>query len=91
MTVQKKVYSSKLYRDRTGAKASEALINLRRYQLELSAKINTALKSGAKTIPELADATGLDPATVFWYVMTYYKKGLISAVEKNDDGYYRYQ
>jgi len=91
MTTQKKVYTSKLFRENTGAKASEALLNLRRSQLEISTKINTALRAGAKTIPELAGATGLDSRTVFWYTMTYYKRGLVSVAGKTEDGYYRYQ
>ncbi len=91
MTTQKKVYTSKLFRDSTGAKASEALLNLRRSQLEISSKINAALKAGPKTVPELASVTGLDSRTVLWYTMTYYKRGLVSVAGKTEDGYYRYQ
>lgn len=88
---QTKTYTSKLFREKTGAKASEALLALRKSQLEITQKIKSALSEGAKTVPELANTIGIDSQTVFWYLMSHYKRGLVSAAGKTEDGYCRYQ
>jgi DNA-directed RNA polymerase specialized sigma subunit len=90
MSVQKKAYTSKLYREKTGAKASQQLLDLRRSQLDVYSKITNALKTSPKTVPEIAQETGMDTKTVFWYLSTYYKYNIVSVVEKTEDGFYRY-
>lgn len=90
MSVQKKVYTSKLYREKTGAKASQQLLDLRRSQLDVYSKITNALRTSPKTVPEIAQETGMDTKTVFWYLSTYYKYNIVSVVEKTEDGFYRY-
>ena len=89
MTERRK-FTISAYRAETGAKASQELLDLRKSQLDINAKITKALKGGPRTIPEIARETGLSPRKVLWYLMTYYKYNRISAASKTDDGYYRY-
>ncbi len=86
----KKPFTSKAYREKTGATAPKAATELRKTQLEISSKINGALKTGPKTIPEIAETTGLPSAMVMWYLMTYYKYDLVRPVGKTEEGYYQY-
>ena len=87
---EKKSFTISAYRARTGAKASPALLELRRKQLEIKKSITRSLTAGPKTIPEVAKETGLATRTVLWYVMTYYKYGLVAPAGKTEDGYFRY-
>ena len=51
--------------------------------------IRRALQDGPRTIPELAQATGLPGPTVLWHVTAMRKRGLL--VEAGlEDGYCRY-
>jgi hypothetical protein len=90
MSAQNKIYTSRLYKEKTGAKASQQLLDLRRSQLDVYSKITGALRNSPKTVPEIAQETGLDTRTVFWYLSTYYKYNVVSVVGKTEDGYYRY-
>jgi hypothetical protein len=80
----------KAYRDRTGAKPSEALRELRKRQATETAKILGALKTGPRTIPEIASETGLPSRLVVWYVMTFCRDKTLRVAEKTGDGLYRY-
>jgi len=60
-------------------------------QNKIKNKIMEALKTGPKTVPEIAKITGLDTYTVFWYLMTYLRYRLINPVEKTEDGYWKYE
>ena len=51
--------------------------------------IKEQLRDGAKTVPEIADATGLASAEVLWFVATLKKYGEIFEGDK-DGGYFRY-
>ena len=88
--VERKKFSITVYREKTGAKAPQRLLDLRKEQLEISGKITKSLKSGPKTVPELAKDAGLSPRRLLWYLMTYYKYGTVAASGKSDAGYYRY-
>jgi DNA-binding CsgD family transcriptional regulator len=90
MSVQRKRYTSKLYRDKTGAKPAQRLLDLRKTQLDIHSKISSALKAEPKTIPEISKEIGIDEKTVFWYLTTYFKYNQISVAGKTDEGYYRY-
>jgi hypothetical protein len=57
---------------------------------EYRPKITKSLAAGPRTVPELAKDIGFAPRTVLWYIMTYYKYGLVSIAGKTDEGYYRY-
>lgn len=87
---QRKKFTSQILREKTGVKASPQLLELRKYQLDMSSKLSNALKAGPKTIPELSKETGIPSKTVLWYMMTYNKYNIIYAVGKTKEGYYQY-
>ena len=89
MTERKK-FAITAYREMTGARAPQRLLDLRKSQLETYSKITKSLGEGPKTVPEIAGATGISSRTVLWYLMTYLKYNLISPAGKTEDGYYRY-
>lgn len=54
--------------------------------------IKKALESDEKTIPQIAEETGMPPAAVTYYLMTMLKYGDVSAGEMDeDDAYYFYR
>jgi predicted Rossmann fold nucleotide-binding protein DprA/Smf involved in DNA uptake len=85
-----KKYTIITFREKTGAKPSQELLDLRRAQLETASKIMKALSGEPRTVPEIAKETGIEPKTVLWYLMTYYKYGSVAPAGKTGDGYYRY-
>ena len=72
-----------------GVKPREEVVELVKKQREIVKKIKECLKSGPKTIPEIAAETGVPSGVVTWYVMTLYKYGEITPGEEVD-GYYKY-
>ena len=88
--VERKKFTITAYREKTGAKASQRLLDLRRDQLEISGKINKSLAAGPKTVPEVSKDAGLPPRKTVWYLMTYYKYGLVVPAGKTEDGHFRY-
>jgi hypothetical protein len=49
------------------------------------------LRSGPKTIPEVARALGLETHEATWWIQGYVRYGFVRATEEvTDDGYYRY-
>jgi hypothetical protein len=88
--VERRKFTITAYREKTGAKAPQALLDLRRKQLEINGKITKSLAAGPKTVPEVARDTGHSPRMVLWYLMTYYKYGLITPAGKTEEGYHRY-
>ncbi|MGC8644666.1 MAG: winged helix-turn-helix domain-containing protein [Thermoplasmata archaeon] len=58
---------------------------------QIKASILKALKDGPKTIPEIAQATGLSSPTVTWWLMTLRKYGSIIEEEGGMEDYYRYK
>ena len=88
--VERRKFTITAYREKTGAKASPQLLELRRKQLEINGKITKSLSGGPRTVPEVAKDTGYAPRMVLWYLMTYYKYGLIAVAGKTEEGYYRY-
>lgn len=87
---ERKKFTITAYREKTGAKASQRLLDLRKSQLEINSKITKSLGEGPKTVPEITSATGIPSRTVFWYLMTYLKYNLILPAGKTEEGYYRY-
>jgi hypothetical protein len=87
---ERKKFTITAYREKTGAKAPQALLDLRRAQLEVSGKITKSLAAGPKTVPEVAADTGYSARKVLWYLMTYYKYGLVVPSGKTEEGYYRF-
>ncbi|MDG7007420.1 MAG: hypothetical protein JRN06_04150 [Nitrososphaerota archaeon] len=88
--VERKKFTITAYREKTGAKAPQKLLDLRREQLDIRGKITKSLAGGPKTVPEVARDTGLNKRMVLWYLMTYYKYGLVGPAGKTEDAYYRY-
>ena len=80
----------KAYRARTHATPPEALRELRKRQAGETAKILRALKAGPKTVPELAQETGLPSDLVVWYVMTFCKDKTLRVAGKAGGGLFRY-
>ena len=80
-----------ILRDKLGLKPSKELIETLKKQNEIKNKIFKAIKDEAKTVPEIAKETGLDMTAVFWYLMTFYRHGLVEEVDKTDEGYFKYK
>jgi len=87
---ERKRYTINIYRERTGAKAPQRLLELRKEQLNISNRIMKALGEGPRTVPEVSQATGIPARKVLWFLMTYLKYGIVSPTSKTEDGYYRY-
>ena len=66
-----------------------ALLTEAKEQSRLKSAILGALKKGPLTIPEISAATGLDPKTTVYYVMTLRRYGQIMDGETKGD-YYTY-
>ena len=86
----RKRFTITAYREKTGAKASKGMLDLRKSQLEISSRITKSLGEGPLTIPEVAKATGIPSRTALWYIMTYTKYNLVFPAGKTEEGYYRY-
>lgn len=55
----------------------------------VKAAIRKALASGPKSVPEIAETTGLPAVQIFWFLMSMRKYGQV--VEDSQDGdYFRY-
>ena len=80
-----------LLREKLGFKPPGEITALLKKQNEIKTKIVEALSSGPKTVPEISKETGLDKSTVFWYLMSMYKYGIVHEVEKDDEGYFKYK
>ena len=87
---ERKRFTIAAYRQKTGAKAPQRLLDLRRDQLEIREKIRKVLATGPKTIPEVSKETGIPARKALWYVMTYFKYGLVAPAGKTEGGYHRY-
>jgi Fic family protein len=59
-------------------------------QQQALAAIKAELQQGEGTVPEIATATGLDPATVLWYLATWKKYGEV-AEGPAAGSYFRYR
>jgi predicted HTH transcriptional regulator len=70
---------------------SEELRTLMRDQAKIKGKITKAIAAQKKTIPEIAKETAMDLPTATYYVLTLTHYKILEAVDKNEDGYWRYQ
>jgi len=61
----RKKLTVQILRERLGLKPPEELTALLKKQTEIRMKITKALKTGPKTVPEIAKETGLPTHTVF--------------------------
>jgi predicted transcriptional regulator len=74
-----------IFKQRQGGASEELLAQVKARNKRKSA-IKKALKNGPMTVPELAEATELDPAEVLWSLTAMRKYGF--AVEDGVDGDY---
>ncbi len=79
------------YREKTGIKVPNELIEYMKKSNEIRTKIIKILNDSPKTVPEISKELGMDASTVFYYVATYVKYGILEPVEKTEDGYYKYK
>jgi predicted HTH transcriptional regulator len=62
-----------------------------RDQAKIKGKITKAVSTQKKTVPEIAKETDLDLPTATYYVLTLTHYNILQAMDKNEDGYWRYQ
>jgi predicted HTH transcriptional regulator len=70
---------------------SEELRNLMREQAKIKGKITKAVSTQEKTIPEIAKEIAMDLRTTTYYVLTLTHYKILQALDKNEDGYWKYQ
>ena len=79
--LKKEKLSSRILRERLGAVPQKPL-GISREHTKIKKKINTALKEGPKTVPELAQATKLPGQDVLWHLMSLKKYGNVTEGEE---------
>jgi len=87
-TVPKPKKPIQVLRERRGGVPDE-LRERSRLQVRVLKQICEALEDGPRTIPDIADATGLPSHEVLWYVMGMKKYGRIAEGDERDE-YYEY-
>jgi hypothetical protein len=70
---------------------SEELRNLMREQAKIKGKIMKAVSTQKKTIPEIAKEITMDVHATTYYVLTLTHYKILQPLDKNEDGYWRYQ
>ncbi len=68
----------------------EAATERMKAQKKAITAIRDALEDGPRTVPEIADAAGIDPATVLWHIATLKKYGDVLEDQKVG-AYFRYR
>jgi predicted HTH transcriptional regulator len=81
----------KQLREKYKVTPSEELRNLMRDQAKIKGKITKAISAQKKTIPEIAKETAMNLPTATYYVLTLTHYKVLEAVDKNEDGYWRYR
>lgn len=87
----KKQLTVKIYKERTGAKISEELRERNKVNNRVKKAIFGVLKEGPKTVPEIANKTGVPSHQVLWHIATSLRYRLVEPVEKTDEDYWKYQ
>ena len=77
-----------ILRERCGGVPKERLAQNKQQQASRR-QLKAALEDGPKTVPELAEETGLPAKSVFWLVMGMKKYGAVTEGEERD-GYFEY-
>ena len=80
--------TSQVLRKRRGGVAKETMARNRESN-RIRRQIVDLLKAGPKTVPEIADATGIPSPTVFWHLMSMRKYGKVVEGEERDS-YFEY-
>jgi hypothetical protein len=81
----------KQLREKYQVTPSEELRNLMREQAKIKGKITKTVSTQRKTIPEIAKEIAMDLRTTTYYVLTLTHYKVLQPVDKNEDGYWRYQ
>jgi hypothetical protein len=81
----------KQLREKYDVTPSEELRNLMREQAKIKGKITKAVSSQKKTIPEIAREIAMDLRTTTYYVLTLTHYNILQPLDKNEEGYWRYQ
>ena len=84
----KKKPTSLVLRERLGGVPKE-VTEAHKQRQDAGRKIVRALRDGPRTVPELADATGLPAHQVLWHIMGMRKYGKVLEGEEQD-GYFQY-
>jgi len=87
----KKQLTVKIYKKQTGAKVSEELRERNKENNKIKKIIFGALESGPKTVPEIANETGVPSHKILWHIATSLRYRLVEPVEKTDEDYWKYQ
>ncbi|MCE4606250.1 MAG: hypothetical protein F7B59_02840 [Desulfurococcales archaeon] len=87
---KRKKFTVHILRDKLGLKPSQELLDHLKEQKRVEGLIRKAILKDPKTVPEIAEETGLDETLVFWYLMTFFRHGLIEETGKTDEGYFKY-
>jgi len=74
-----------------GVEPRKEVVERAKEQRRIIKQIAECLKSGPKTIPEIAAEVKMPVGVVTWYVMTMFKYGQITTNEEEVDGYYKYK
>jgi len=92
MSDKRKKLTVDLYKEKMNIKAPQKnLIENVKFATKIRNKIKAALKDGPKTVPEIAQETGLESHIVLWYLMTFWRYRQIEPVEKTEDDYWKYK
>jgi hypothetical protein len=62
-----------------------------REQAKIKAKITKSVSTQKKTIPEIAKEIAIDTPKTTYYVLTLTHYKVLQAIDKGEDGYWRYQ
>jgi predicted HTH transcriptional regulator len=81
----------KQLREKYQVTPSEELRNLMREQAKIKGKITKAVSTQKKTIPEIAKEIAMDLRTTTYYVLTLTHYKILQTIDKNQEGYWRYQ
>jgi predicted ArsR family transcriptional regulator len=76
-------------RERRAAETEAAQARLKE-QVKIEREITRVLKEGPKTVPALAEATGLPTRAVFWHLIALKKYGKVAEAEQEGD-YFQYR
>jgi len=66
-------------------------VEISRMETGMRERILGALREGPKTVPEIAEALGIEKREAMWWVMGCWRYGYLAPEEKaTDEGYFRY-
>ncbi|NWF83432.1 MAG: winged helix-turn-helix domain-containing protein [Bryobacteraceae bacterium] len=79
----------KIFRERMGGVTQERK-DWQKEQRDYSKAISGVLEKGARTVPEIAEASGLPSDKILWHLMAMKKYGKIAEAGRSGD-YFRYE